>query len=112
MAILNDCLSKGDYDGAIQTLEQIKQQDTPMLTDNILNLAANSFAAENAKSVASALAETGQDIVPPSQPNGMPASRSPQPTPIQNPTMTPADRQMVNTNAPAPRPAVTVFNDA
>lgn len=112
MAILNDCLSKGDYDGAIQTLEQIKQQDTPMLTDNILNLAANSFAAENAKSVASALAETGQAIVPPSQPNGIPFSRNHRPTPVNNPTMTPADRQMANVNAPAPRPAVTVFDDA
>lgn len=109
MAILNDCLSKGDYDGAIQTLEQIKQQDTPMLTNNILNLAANSFSEENAKSVASALQETGQQIAPPTQPSGMPSVRSPQPAPV---AMTQADRQMTNINAPAPRPAVTVFNDA
>ena len=109
MAILNDCLSKGDYDGAIQTLEQIKQQDAPMLTNNILNLAANSFSEENAKSVASALQETGQQIAPPMQPSGMPSVRSPQPVPV---AMTQADRQMANINAPAPRPAVTVFDDA
>lgn len=109
MAILNDCLSKGDYDGAIQTLEQIKQQDAPMLTNNILNLAANSFSEENAKSVASALQETGQQIAPPTQPSGMPSVRSPQPVPV---AMTQADRQMANINAPAPRPAVTVFDDA
>lgn len=117
MAILNDCLSKGDYDGAIQTLEQIKQQDTSLLTDNILNMATNAFSEENAKSVATALQETGQQISQPQPPNGMPATRSPQPTLTQGfqqavPHQQQVDRQTVNTTAPMPRPAVTTFNDA
>ena len=111
MAVLNDCLSKGDYDGAIQTLEQIKSQDAPLLTNNVLNLASNAFSEENAKSVANALAETGQQlntIQQPQQPNPVaPAVKSPQPVQLSQ-----SQLQMANVNAPAPRPAVTTFNDA
>ena len=109
MAVLNDCLSKGDYDGAIQTLEQIKSQDAPLLTNNVLNLASNAFSEENAKSVANALAETGQQFNPiqqPQQPNPVaPAVKSPQPVQL-------SQSQLQMANATAPRPAVTTFNDA
>ena len=113
MAVLNDCLSKGDYDGAIQTLEQIKSQDSPLLTNNVLNLASNAFSEENAKSVANALATTGQQFNPiqqPQQPNSVgPITRNPQP--VQLSQIQP-QQQMANVTAPAPRPAVTTFNDA
>lgn len=58
MAILNDCLQKGDYDGAIQILETIKSQSNPIITDEVINMASNAFAEENAKSVQSALQQT------------------------------------------------------
>lgn len=58
MAILNDCLQKGDYNGAIQILETIKSQSNPILTDEVINMASNAFAVENAKSVQSALQQT------------------------------------------------------
>lgn len=58
MAILNDCLQKGDYNGAIQILETIKSQSNPILTDEVINMASNAFAVENAKSVQSALQKT------------------------------------------------------
>lgn len=58
MAILNDCLQNGDYNGAIQILETIKSQSNPILTDEVINMASNAFAVENAKSVQSALQQT------------------------------------------------------
>ena len=111
MAVLNDCLSKGDYDGAIQTLEQIKSQDSPLLTNNVLNLASNAFSEENAKSVANALATTGQQFNPIQQPQ-QPNSVGPTPNRLQPVQLNTSQRQMVNVNAPTPRPAVTTFNDA
>lgn len=110
MAVLNDCLAKQDYDGAIRVLEEIQQTDNPMLTNNIINLATNAFSEENAKSVASALAETTQQVPQP-QPTGVPAQRSPQPYESAVPNQQEI-KQMANTTAPAPRPAVTTFNDA
>ena len=111
MAVLNDSLSKGDYDGAIQTLEQIKSQDSPMLTNNVLNLASNAFSEENAKSVANALASTGQQFNPIQQPQ-QPNSVGPTPNSLQPVQLNQGQKQMTNVNAPAPRPAVTTFNDA
>lgn len=64
MAILTDCLQKGDYDGAIHILETIKAQSNPILTDEVINMASNAFAVENAKSVQSALEQTA---IPPQQ---------------------------------------------
>lgn len=111
MAVLNDTLSKGDYDGAIQTLEQIKSQDSPLLTNNVLNLASNAFSEENAKSVANALASTGQQFNPIQQPQ-QPNSVGPTPNSLQPVQLNKSQKQMTNVNAPAPRPAITTFNDA
>jgi len=110
MAVLNDCLSKGDYDGAIQTLEQIKSQDSPLLTNNVLNLASNAFSEENEKSVANALASTGQQFNPIQQPQ-QPNSVGPTPNHLQPVQLNQSQKQMTNITAPAPRPAVTTFND-
>ena len=59
MAVLNDCLAKGDYEGAVRVIEEIKNTSNPIITDNIINMGANAFSDENNKSVQSALAETG-----------------------------------------------------
>ena len=68
MAVLNDCLAKGDYDGAIRTIEEIKSSDTPIIASNIINTSANAFADENDKSVSEALQSTSQPIATPTQP--------------------------------------------
>ena len=104
MAVLNDCLSKGDYDGAIRTLDEIKSRDTSILNDQVLNLAANAFSIENQKSVADALQST--DTV--HQPNvPLTNSRDFQPTLNQQPNLQ-AGNASGNELA---RPAVTQFND-
>lgn len=106
MAILNDCLAKGDYDGAIKMLNDIKAESTPLISDERVNTALNLFADENAKSVANALEETGQQPAQVQQPdNSIPFQQA-------VPHQQSADKQTVNTTAPAPRPAVTTFNDA
>ncbi len=106
MAILNDCLSKNDYDGAIKILNDIKAESTPLISDERINNALNLFADENAKSVESSLAETAQPPAPVSQPdNSIPFQQA-------VPHQQQAAKQTVNTTAPAPRPAVTTFNDA
>lgn len=106
MAILNDCLSKGDYDGAIKMLNDIKAESVPLISDERINTALNLFADENAKSVENALSETTQQISQPTLPDNA--------VPFQQavPNQQQADKQIVNTTAPAPRPAVTTFNDA
>ena len=68
MAVLNDCLAKGDYDGAIRTIEEIKSTDTPIIASNVINMSANAFADENDKSVAEALQSTSQTVTAPAQP--------------------------------------------
>ena len=68
MAVLNDCLAKGDYDGAIRTIEEIKSSDTPIIASNVINTSANAFADENDKSVSEALQSTSQPIATPTQP--------------------------------------------
>lgn len=68
MAVLNDCLAKGDYDGAIRTIEEIKSSDTPIIASNVINMSANAFADENDKSVAEALRSTSQPVTAPAQP--------------------------------------------
>lgn len=112
MEVLKDCLAKGDYDGAIAVMEQIKQQSNPIITDKIINFAANAFSDENNQSVQEALNETG---APPAQPAPMgtgPAPMSPQPTFRQAVPNEQNIKQMGNTQAPIPRPAATPFNDA
>ena len=88
MAVLTDCLNKGDYQGALALVEQIRQTSQPLLTDQIINLATNAFAAENAQSVVSALEQSGALGSPP------------QTTP-----------QEANVNGKPPRTAATLFND-
>lgn len=112
MEVLKDCLANQDYDGAIAVMEQIKQQSNPIITDKIINFAANAFTAENNNSVQNALAETQQPApqVPPT-PTG-PAPMSPQPNFRQVVPNQQAIKQEGNATAPMPRPAVTPFNDA
>ena len=112
MEVLKDCLAKQDYDGAIAVMEQIKQQSNPIITDKIINFAANAFTAENSNSVQDALAETQQPApqVPPA-PTG-PAPVSPQPNFRQVVPNQQNIKQAGNATAPMPRPAVTPFNDA
>jgi hypothetical protein len=107
MAVLNDCLAKGDYAGAIRTIEEIKTESSPIISDNIINEGANAFADENAQSVQSALDETNQ---PPPNVTPMPGQQTAgfnQTVPHEQTV-----RQNSNVTAPAPRPAVTPFNDA
>lgn len=108
MAILNDCLAKGDYDGAIRVVEEIKQQSAPLISDTLINAGANAFSEENAKSVQNALDETNQ---PPA--NVMPIQATQQ---VSGYNQTVPHEQNIKQNgnitAPAPRPAVTPFNDA
>lgn len=59
MAVLNDCLAKGDYDGAVRIVQEIKESSNPIITDKVINIASNAFAEENAQSVKSALDESG-----------------------------------------------------
>lgn len=108
MAVLNDCLAKGDYDGAIQVLTQIKQQDTPLIQDNVIQMAANQFAEENAKSVVSALAQTDAPLAQPTaQPGTQPLQPS-QPNVMVDPSR-PAQSQVVKNDGT--HPAVTLFNN-
>jgi hypothetical protein len=107
MAVLQDCLAKGDYAGAIRTIEEIKTESTPLISDQIINEGANAFADENNRSVQEALAETAQpapNVVP--MPNQQAAG--------YNATVPHEQvvKQNSNVTAPMPRPAVTPFNDA
>ena len=103
MAVLNDCLSKGDYSAAIRVLEEIKSQSNPLISDTIINAGANAFTDENARSVENALNETAQ-------PNTIPMPNSGGYNQVVPHEQT--IRQQGNITAPAPRPAVTPFNDA
>jgi hypothetical protein len=115
MEVLKDCLAKGDYDGAIAVMEQIKQQSSPIITDKVINFAANAFTDENNQSVQNALAETNQPAAPaePTQaPAQGPAPTSPQPNFRQAVPNQQQIKQNGNATAPMPRPAVTTFDDA
>jgi ABC-type multidrug transport system fused ATPase/permease subunit len=112
MAILNDCLQKQDYDGAIAVMEQIKSQSNPIITDKVINFAANAFTAENENSVQNALNETVQPAPQVPQPPQGPAPVSPQPTFRQTVPNQQAIKQEGNATAPMPRPAVTPYTDA
>jgi hypothetical protein len=92
-------------------MEQIKQQSNPIITDKIINFAANAFTEENNQSVQNALAETNP---PPAQPVPVQtaAPTSPQPNFRQAVPNQQQVKQDGNTTAPMPRPAVTPFNDA
>lgn len=110
MAVLNDCLSKGDYEGAVRVIEEIKNTSNPIITDNIINMGANAFSDENNKSVQNALAETG---TPPAQPAPMPTPAPQQSAPYNAAVPHQQNiKQTGNSTAPMPRPAVTPFNDA
>lgn len=111
MEVLKDCLAKADYDGAIAVMEQIKQQSNPIITDKIINFAANAFTEENNQSVQNALAETSQPAAPTAPVQG-PAPISPQPNFRQVVPNQQQIKQNGNATAPMPRPAVTPFNDA
>lgn len=111
MEVLKDCLAKADYDGAIAVMEQIKQQSNPIITDKIINFAANAFTEENNQSVQNALAETAQPAAPTAPVQG-PAPASPQPNFRQAVPNQQQIKQNGNATAPMPRPAVTPFNDA
>ena len=108
MEVLKDCLAKGDYEGAITVLEQIQQESNPLITDKLINLGANAFADENNQSVQTALAETQQTV--PVQQAPVAKAPAPQVPQVNQPRQTPG--QAANVTAPAPRPAVTPFNDA
>lgn len=107
MAVLNDCLAKGDYAGAIRTIEEIKTESTPIISDNIINEGANAFSDENAQSVQSALDETNQPLPNVTPMPGQQSTGFNQTVPHEQNV-----RQNSNVTAPAPRPAVTPFNDA
>ena len=110
MAVLNDCLAKGDYEGAVRVIEEIKNTSNPIITDNIINMGANAFSDENNKSVQSALAETG---TPPAQPAPVQAPAPQQGAPFNAAVPHQQNiKQTGNATAPMPRPAVTPFNDA
>jgi hypothetical protein len=108
MEVLKDCLAKGDYSGALAVLDEIQQESNPIITDKIINLGANAFTEENNQSVQTALAETQQTV--PVQQAPVAKAPAPQVPQVNQPRQTPA--QAANVNAPAPRPAVTPFNDA
>lgn len=110
MAVLNDCLAKGDYEGAVRVIEEIKNTSNPIITDNIINMGANAFSDENNKSVQNALAETG---TPPAQPAPTQAPAPQQGAPYNAAVPHQQNiKQAGNATAPMPRPAVTPFNDA
>jgi hypothetical protein len=93
-------------------MEQIKSQSNPIITDKIINFAANAFTAENENSVQNALDETTQPAPQPPQPVQGPAPMSPQPSFRQVVPNQQTIKQEGNATAPMPRPAVTTFNDA
>ena len=110
MEVLKDCLAKGDYAGALAVLDEIQQESNPIITDKIINLGANAFTEENNQSVQNALAETQQTV--PVAPGPAPIAKPPAPAvpQVNQPRQNPG--QAANVTAPAPRPAVTPFNNA
>lgn len=106
MAVLNDCLAKGDYEGAIRVIEEIKDTSNPIITDNIINMGANAFSDENDKSVQNALQESGAPPVP-----AAPEPTVPQGEPYRRVVPKQQDIKDID-NIRMPRPAVTPFNDA
>lgn len=107
MEVLKKMLEAQDYEGALQVVAQIESEDTPILTDKLLNTAANIFSEENAHSVQNALAETMQPVQQPAVPQQQPTVPFAQAVPHEQklkPVGTPA--------MPTARPAVTTFNDA
>ena len=106
MAVLNDCLAKGDYEGAIRIIEEVKQENNPIITDNVINMGANAFSDENDKSVQNALQESGAPPVP-----AAPEPTVPQGEPYRQVVPKQQDIEDID-NVRMPRPAVTPFNDA
>lgn len=106
MEVLKNLLEQGDYAGALQVVTEIEHQSNPIITDRIINMAANAFSAENDASVQEALAESGAPPVPntPAPQNTTPFTQA---VPNQQDI-----KQAGNVTAPMPRPAVTPFNDA
>lgn len=106
MAVLNDCLAKGDYEGAIRIIEEVKQENSPIITDNIINMGANAFSDDNDKSVQNALQESGAPPVPVA-----PEPTVPQGEPYRQVVPKQQDIKDID-NVKMPRAAVTPFNDA
>lgn len=69
MAVLNDCLSKNDMEGAFAILEGIAHEDPSMLANPQLQQLANMFYEQNMQSVQNGLASTGAfQLLPNQQP--------------------------------------------
>ena len=103
MAVLNDCLAKGDMEGAFAVLEGIAHEEPSLLANPALQQLANMFYEQNASSVANALNESGAIGAQPVQPP---------PQPVQ-----PQNVNAKGTVAPLPaqhqlRGAATLFTDA
>lgn len=104
MAVLNDALSKGDYQSAVDIIQQIQSRDNTLIADEGVNVAASAFVDENDQSVQNTLNKAlhpnmdsiGQLPTKDTAVGGM------------------ANGANVNLNAPTklPRPALTTFNDA
>lgn len=104
MAVLNDALSKGDYQSAVDIIQQIQSRDNTLIADEGVNVAASAFVDENDQSVQNTLNKAlhpnmesiGQLPTKDTSVGGM------------------ANGANVNLNAPTklPRPALTTFNDA
>lgn len=108
MAVLNDCLAKGDYEGAVRVIEEIQRGSNPIITDNIINMGANAFSEENNKSVQNALQETGTPPAPVAEPQQQPVVQG---TPYSQAVPRHQEIKDID-NIRMPRPAVTPFNDA
>lgn len=106
MEVLKNLLEQGDYAGALQVVTEIEHQSNPIISDRIINMAANAFSEENDASVQEALAESGAPPVP-NTPATQNTTSFTQAVPNQQDV-----KQAGNVTAPMPRPAVTPFNDA
>lgn len=104
MAVLNDALSKGDYQSAVDIIQQIQSRDNTLIADEGVNVAASAFVDENDQSVQNTL---NQALHPNMDSIGQ--------LPTKNTLVGGmANGANINLNAPTrqPRPALTTFNDA
>lgn len=104
MAVLNDALSKGDYQSAVDIIQQIQSRDNTLIADEGVNVAASAFVDENDQSVQNTLNKA-------LHPNMESIGQLPTKDTLVGGM---ANGANVNLNAPTklPRPALTTFNDA
>lgn len=104
MAVLNDALSKGDYQSAVDIIQQIQSRDNTLISDEGVNVAASAFTDENDQSVQNTL---NQALHPNMDSSGQLPTKD-------NLVGGMANGANVNSNTPTklPRPALTTFNDA